>query len=87
MNEYTPTTKEIRGVFIEGSYHLKHLDIRPDHFDRWIGEELSRARSEGYMLGKRHGWDEGFDAGEQDVFLHKTFDEPCIQNPYRKEEK
>lgn len=28
-------------------------------------------------------WDEGFDAGERDVFEHETFDEPCIKNPYR----
>lgn len=28
-------------------------------------------------------WDEGFDAGERDVFEHETFDEPCIVNPYR----
>lgn len=26
---------------------------------------------------------QGFDAGEQDVFEHETFDEPCIPNPYR----
>lgn len=28
-------------------------------------------------------WDEGFDAGERDAMGHVTFDEPCIQNPYR----
>ena len=30
-------------------------------------------------------WDEGFDAGEKDAFSHQTFNEPCIPNPYRKE--
>lgn len=31
-------------------------------------------------------WDEGFDAGERDVFEHErtSFDRPCIQNPYRR---
>lgn len=31
-------------------------------------------------------WDEGFDAGEQDVWDHRekgSFDTPCIRNPYR----
>jgi len=30
-------------------------------------------------------WDEGFDAGERDVFDHEEhgFDSPCIRNPYR----
>lgn len=31
-------------------------------------------------------WDEGFDAGERDAFSHQTFDEPCIPNPYRKDQ-
>jgi hypothetical protein len=32
---------------------------------------------------KAAAWDEGFDAGELDYLTHKTFDEPCIANPYR----
>lgn len=32
-------------------------------------------------------WDEGFDAGEKDVMGHETWEEPCIQNPYRREEQ
>ena len=30
-------------------------------------------------------WDEGFDAGERDVFEHErgSYDSPCIRNPYR----
>ena len=31
-------------------------------------------------------WDEGFEAGEKDAFSHQTFNEPCIPNPYRKDQ-
>ena len=42
-----------------------------EEFDTWLRSVKSAA------------WDEGFDAGERDVFEHETFDEPCIRNPYR----
>lgn len=49
-----------------------------DMFDRWLAEVKAQA------------WDEGFDAGERDVFEHELThwdDSDCIQNPYRKENK
>jgi hypothetical protein len=87
VTEYTPSTDHVRNV-----YDLARLrwDGEKDgdlEFDRWLGEELAKAHSEGYLLGKCHGWDEGFDAGERDVMRHGTWDEPCIENPYREAEK
>jgi hypothetical protein len=48
-------------------------------FDRWLAEVKAEA------------WEEGFDAGERDVFEHDERDEwgkehTCIQNPYRQGE-
>lgn len=60
-------------------------------FLREIGDFIGDVRSvaEKFLLEDKKAaiWDEGFDAGERDVFEHEIagFDEPCIQNPYRKE--
>jgi hypothetical protein len=42
-----------------------------EEFDQW----LTKVRAD--------AWDEGFDAGEADVWNHVTFDEDCTENPYR----
>ena len=47
-------------------------------FDRWLADYTRAVKAE--------AWDEGFDAAERDVMQHKTWDEPCIENPYRKAE-
>lgn len=51
-----------------------------------VEEAVARERSDVDReadLIRAEAWDEGFDAGEQDYASHKTFDEPCIPNPYR----
>lgn len=35
---------------------------------------------------QERAWEAGFDGGEKDAFSHQTFNEPCIPNPYRKED-
>lgn len=52
------------------------------------GEQLQAAHDAEIRRIKAEAWDEGFDAGEQDVFEHFTNDDwekphACIQNPYR----
>lgn len=51
------------------------------------GEEFARRPLDSIVL-KAHvdAWDEGFEAGERDVFMHEErgWDAPCIENPYRK---
>lgn len=44
-----------------------------EEFDAWL------------QSVKADAWDEGFEAGERDVFEHErtSYDEPCIKNPYR----
>lgn len=46
-------------------------------FPKWFFKEHDRQLAE-------RVWEEGFDAGEKDVMMHQTYDEPCIENPYRK---
>lgn len=50
------------------------VEFHEGEFERWLADELARA------------WDEGFEAGERDVMQHESWDEPCIENPYRKEQ-
>lgn len=76
MNDYTPTTEEVRD-----GYELNASDLcrqplgHRDHyaeFDRWLAEHDRQVKAE--------AWAEGFDAG------HYTGDEPreceCKTNPY-----
>jgi len=74
--EYTPDTDEVRELYqiARGEADgIIDFEITGAEFDRWL--KAIRAAA----------WDEGFDAGERDTFEHETFDEPCIENPYRTE--
>lgn len=62
------------------SWRCEHPDRygKCDCFQLLVKElaEVERAAAE-------KAWDEGFDAGERDAMQHQTFNEPCIENPYR----
>lgn len=55
--------------------------------------DLYRFMEDTGLLNKirAEAWDEGFDAGEADVYMHDTtpegYDVDCIENPYRPNEK
>lgn len=52
-----------------------------------VRRELNQSPSAALDAVKAEAWDEGFDAGERDVFQHEKHgwgDERCIPNPYRK---
>lgn len=51
----------------------------------FLGSEMAAAINAILRERMAQAWDEGFDAGEKDVFEHErtSFDEPCIENPYR----
>lgn len=78
MNDFVPGPGLIKEVWVRA-----HSEVRREAaaaaFDAMYAEATRRA--------SEAAWDEGFDAGERDVFAHEMagFDEPCIQNPYRKE--
>ena len=83
MSEHVPTTEDVRDVYAWDDAYGGGIDYeKAAKFDRWLAE-YTRAMKAG-------AWDEGFDAGERDVMQHKTWDEPCIEpcieNPYRKEQ-
>ena len=71
MNDYTPTTEEVRERFIDGfpidTWAVARDSVGQD-FDSWLRQVKAEA------------WAEGFDAG------HYTGDEPreceCKTNPY-----
>ncbi len=88
MTEYTPTTEEVRHA------HVGKQAVCVNHGD-WITEEQWAefgAEFDRWLASvKADAWEEGFDAGERDVFEHDEGDEwgkehTCIQNPYRQGE-
>ena len=52
-----------------------------------LPSERGQAREDFWDLLARI-WDEGFDAGERDVWEHEhgSYDDPCIPNPYERNE-
>lgn len=64
-------------------YHQRTRGIMTPEDRQALEDEAEKAMRE----IEAEAWDRGFDAGEADVFLHErgSFDDPCIQNPYRKE--
>ena len=69
-DDYTPTTEDVWG-WVEQDTLPGDVGMVRGQFVRWL------------TTVKADAWDEGFDAGERDAHEHKTFDEPCIPNPYR----
>jgi hypothetical protein len=75
MSAYAQSVEHMAAVYSLGAPDDPFLrERRRAEFLDWLAGELSKA------------WDEGFNAGEIDVWQHETFDEPCISNPYRKGE-
>lgn len=76
--DYVPLTMEQIEAFVEEVIEANAVwpDPLPSQRDA-VMDVLREAMAQ--------AWDEGFDAGERDVFNHDqtSFDEPCIENPYR----
>lgn len=77
MSDYTPTTSTVRDAYTRALRNA-FIASKGEHnaeFDRWLNEVKSQA------------WDEGFEAGERDVFEHEkhNYENPCIENPYKEE--
>jgi hypothetical protein len=84
MSEFTPTTTQVRDGYRydpEAEYRdpiTPHHEINGRAFDRWLAERDRRVRSE--------AWDEGFNAGYDQVLVEKASAIPVIdyrKNPYR----
>ena len=84
VNEYTPTTDEVRVGWIVGEtrdgHGVDHEDLVPEvsaEFDRWLAGV------------KADAWDEGYRAGSQDMSDLRagrlTF-QTITSNPYRNRE-
>lgn len=67
---------------LDETIHDLLADRTSDH--DWV-DEVGALLSTAVLPLLIEAWDEGFDAGERDVFEHEHngFDTPCIQNPYR----
>lgn len=79
MTEFVPGPGLIKEVWVR-SHSEARREAAAAAFDAMYAEVVRKSLEA--------GWDEGFDAGEQDVFehdIHGTFDTACIQNPHRKE--
>lgn len=74
-----PTTQDVKRAYAWGlSGTSRTTQECDDEFDRWLNEIRAEA------------WDKGFNAGEEDVFMHedlKDWDAECVRNPYRSNEK
>lgn len=80
MNEYTPTTSSIRGIYYREYYEYpkRNINVLDAEFDRWLAEVKAEA------------WDEGFNAGEGEAYEHEarlqwSMPHTCAKNPYREE--
>lgn len=78
MNEYTPTTDEVRinyiGTTPEFAAEKPWQEHRPAEFDRWLDAHDAEVREE--------AWDEGWERGRSDEAYAVT-----TANPYRKARK
>lgn len=81
MTDFTPSTAQVRDTYVRAMRNafIASAGEHREEFDRWIADH-DRAVAE-------KAWAEGFDTGERDVHEHVTFDEPCIPNPYRRQEQ
>ena len=73
---YTPTTEEVAKSYVWFRDQAFTDDKLRAEFDRWLAEVKAQA------------WEEGFDAGEHDVFgriakVEWDKEHTCIPNPYR----
>lgn len=78
MNEYTPDTDTVRGLYVEamraffaptgehGAEFDRWLSARLAEFDRWVSALLAGAEEEGHADGRYEGYSEGFDDGYAD---------------------
>ena len=48
MDEYTPTTDEVRAQW---GYNYPHYDNTPEEFDRWLEQVTRNAWARGYNEG------------------------------------
>jgi len=75
MDDYTPTTKQVRGAYaayLGGTFDERQYDRRVERFDRW----LKRVKAD--------VWDEGNSAGYREGrggSIYSTNED--LRNPYR----
>lgn len=69
---------------------IERLELDNRYLERLLDEvcaERDELARESERVGDRlaSAWDEGFDAGERDVFMHNEegWDAECVANPYR----
>ena len=65
---------------------LERLRSNPDYLDRDVLTDLVSDTLEVALKAFAADiWDEGFDAGEEDIRRHEAadYDTPCIENPYK----
>lgn len=73
------TTDEVRAAYRDLMWEYTNTTTEAEEaaFDAWL------------TAVKAEAWDEGFDAGESDVWQHENskagWDGPCIKNPYLKD--
>lgn len=58
MNEYVPTTDDLRKAWVEHTWAYGGTVIAKREFDRWLAQVKADAWDEGY----RAGWSDGGDA-------------------------
>ena len=76
-------------VYMNGTsvYNLVHRDRPGIIASVTLYPEDAEKFTKAVQRALADAWDEGFDAGERDVLEHETFNEPCIKNPYRKDDQ
>lgn len=80
MDEYTPSTEEVREAYAHEADSIGEVQYRPENhaeFDRWLAEHDRAVAA--------NAWDEGFTSGQVDMLRHEvsTPEDPCTPNPYR----
>lgn len=65
MSEYTPTTKVVRGAYLDSDrwYDGSIRRGADDEFDRWLNQVKADSYLEGYERGREDGFDDGYNEG------------------------
>jgi hypothetical protein len=85
MSDYTPTTEEVRNGYSIADGGLNDTWLREDaenRFDRWLAEELRKAKNDAWFEGFSAGWDE---CDDPEGFVNDKWDAKT-PNPYREGE-
>ena len=89
MSDYTPTVKRAEDLYAFAFAWRTRDNIEEGDTDLSEMRETQRQEFRRMIQGvKRQAWEEGFEAGERDVFEHErhNYENPCIENPYKEDE-